>query len=134
MPRIAARPVLFLAILTALTAARVFAAEHTKDSLATVKQNITEKKGVLIDVREQSEWNVGHIDGAILLPLSTLGGDDDAQQLAQQLPKDKLVYLHCASGRRCLKAADVLIKHGYQVRALQPGYQELIDAGFPKAK
>ena len=38
----------------------------------------------------------------------------------------------CAMG--CLKAADLLQKAGFEVRALKPGYEELLKAGFPKAK
>lgn len=35
---------------------------------------------------------------------------------------------------RAKAAAKVLIKHGYEVRALKPGYDELLKAGFKKAE
>ena len=112
----------------------VTAAEHTKDSLSTVKKNIDEKKAVLVDVREKSEWEAGHIDGAVLLPMSELKGSVDEKQLAKKLPKDKIVYTHCAAGKRSLSACDVLQKLGYEVRPLKPGYQDLLKSGFNKAK
>jgi phage shock protein E len=106
------------------------AAEPTKDSLATVKQNIAEKKAVLVDVREKAEWDAGHLAGAIFLPLSELSGGGKTSVL----PKDKIVYTHCVVGKRSLTAANILEKQGYQVRSLKAGYKELLDAGFEKAK
>jgi rhodanese-related sulfurtransferase len=45
-----------------------------------------------------------------------------------------VVYLHCASGRRCLAAADLLKTQGYDARPLKDGYEALLKAGFEKAK
>ena len=117
----------------AILAAVAFAAEPTKDTLATVKKSIADEKAVLVDVREQSEWDAGHIDGAVFLPLSELRDGLDADTLAKRLPKDRILYTHCVVGKRSLTAADILLKHGYDVRSLKPGYKELIDAGFKKA-
>lgn len=108
-------------------------AEHTKDSLDTVKKAVTDGKAVLIDVREKSEWDDGHLKDAKLLPLSTLKAGAKAEDLARVVPKDKVVYLHCGSGVRCLKAADELKKLGYDVRPLKDGYKDLLKAGFEKA-
>ena len=108
------------------------AADHTKDSPDVVKKALAEKKAILLDVREQSEWDAGHLQGAQLLPLSKLKGDD-IRNLLKDLPKDKPIYAHCKAGGRCLTAADILIKHGYDVRPLKQGYQDLLEAGFPKA-
>jgi rhodanese-related sulfurtransferase len=103
-----------------------------------VKQSVAEKKAVMIDVREQKEWDAGHLADAKLVPLSKLSaGQKDkafAEKLANELPKDKVVYCHCRSGGRVLPAADILKDLGYDVRPLKAGYQDLLDAGFPKAK
>lgn len=108
------------------------AAEHTKDSLATVKQNIKNKKAVLVDVREKVEWDEGHVKGAISLPLSGLRDGITAGQL-KPLPKDKIIYLHCVVGHRAKVAGNLLEKYNYKVQPLKPGYDEIISAGFPKA-
>jgi phage shock protein E len=105
------------------------AAEHTKDSLTDVQKNIKDGKAVLVDVREQSEWDEGHIDGAVFVPLSKLKKGEQADSL----PKDRIVYAHCASGKRSLTAADILKKHGFDVRALKDGYKDLLKAGFKQA-
>lgn len=109
------------------------AAEQTKDSLDTVKKNVDGKKAVLVDVRDKSEWDAGHIDGALFLPLSELQKGIDKDQLARRLPKDKIVYTHCVAGKRSVTAGNILEKLGYDVRPLKPGYKELVEAGFKKA-
>lgn len=123
---------LFVAVLLSLTGSTIQAVEHTKDTLDTVQKAVAEKKAVLLDVREQGEWDAGHLRDAQLLPLSRLEGTD-AQTLAKILNKDRVIYCHCRSGVRTLKAAEILLKQGYDVRPLKPGYQELLKAGFPGA-
>lgn len=110
------------------------AANHTKDTIDTVKKAVADGKAVLVDVREQSEWDDGHLKDAKLLPLSVLQAGVKAEDVAKVAAKDKIVYLHCGSGIRCLKAADTLQKLGYDVRPLKPGYRDLLKAGFAPAK
>jgi rhodanese-related sulfurtransferase len=100
-----------------------------------VKKAVADDKAVLLDVREKSEWENGHLKDAKLLPLSALqaGAGATAEDVAKIAPKDKIVYLHCGSGVRCLKAADALKKLGYDVRPLKPGYMDLLKAGFAPA-
>jgi len=107
------------------------AAEHTQDSLAAVQQAVADQKAVLVDVRETDEWNEGHLSGARSLPLSVLEKGVKPESLGNLLPKNKIIYLHCLSGGRCIKAAEILKPLGYDVRPLKPGYQALVEAGFP---
>lgn len=110
------------------------AAEHTKDSLKVVKDNVEAEKAVLVDVREKSEWDAGHIQGAVFLPLSELNAGIDGKQVVRRLPKNKILYTHCAVGKRSVTAAVILEKYGYELRPLKAGYKELLEAGFKKAK
>lgn len=114
-----------------LSPTSTFAVEHTRDSLATVQRAVAQQKAVLIDVREQEEWDEGHLRDARLLPLSALEQGVPKADLARLLPKDKVVYLHCAAGGRCVQAAAILKKQGYDVRPLKPGFDALLGAGFP---
>jgi rhodanese-related sulfurtransferase len=116
-----------------MLAPTTFAAEHTADTLALVKRSLAEEKAVLVDVREKEEWEDGHLSDALLLPLSALAKGASKNDLARVLPKGKVVYLHCAAGGRCLKAATLLKKQGYDARPLKPGYADLIKAGFSVA-
>ncbi|MFH1302498.1 MAG: rhodanese-like domain-containing protein [Planctomycetota bacterium] len=109
-------------------------AEPTKDSLATVKKNVENDKAVLVDVREKGEWDDGHITDATFLPLSKLRNGISPKTLSKRISKDQIIYTHCVVGIRSCSAADILLKYGYDVRPLKPGYDDLVAAGFKKAK
>ena len=64
----------------------------------------------LLDVRTQAEWEQdGHLDGAVLIPHSSL------EVRADELPgdKDELIHVYCRSGNRSVDAANTLIDLGY---------------------
>jgi rhodanese-related sulfurtransferase len=124
--------VLLSAVLVAF-AGTAAAADHTPDTPADVKKAVAEKKAVLVDVREDDEWTDGHLKAALPFPLSKLK-DAKAADLPKEIAKDKPVYLHCASGKRCLKAAEKLKELGYDARPLKQGFADLVKAGFEKDK
>ena len=103
---------------------------HTKDTVAQVRQNLEQGKAVLVDVREQEEWDAGHLDVARLVPLSSLRDVPAGSKELAGVPKDKVIYLHCRSGRRVLSAAPVFKEMGYDVRPLPWGYDDLVEEGF----
>lgn len=124
---------LFIALTTTWVAAQDSPA-HTKDSLTKVKENIKAEKALLLDVREQKEWEAGHLKAARLVPLSALSEAGENTQGMKDVSKDKILYLHCRSGRRVLKAAELLKAMGYDARPLKWGYEALLDEGFTQAK
>ncbi|MCA9146075.1 MAG: methyltransferase domain-containing protein [Planctomycetaceae bacterium] len=110
---------------------------HTTDSIEDIKRLIAEGTAKLIDVREQAEWEAGHLAAAELIPLSmlkSLPADELSTKLAEQLPKDKIIYCHCRSGSRVLAATPILQELGYDIRPLALGYSLLVDEGFEKAE
>jgi rhodanese-related sulfurtransferase/ubiquinone/menaquinone biosynthesis C-methylase UbiE len=110
---------------------------HTDDSLEVVKERLAKGEALLLDVREQDEWDAGHLAQATLVPLSVLRekgtSKEFADELAGELPK-KVLYCHCRSGGRVLAAAPILKRLGYDIRPLKAGYDDLLKAGFPKAE
>jgi rhodanese-related sulfurtransferase len=109
--------------------------EFTKDSLEAVKKNVAAGKAVLVDVRSKDEWDKGHVEGSIFLPVTELRKPKlDPKQLAKALPNKKVIYTFCVVGMRAKQAGTILEKQGYPVRVLKPGYDELIKAGFKKAE
>jgi phage shock protein E len=110
------------------------AAEHTTDTLESVKKAVAGGKAVLVDVREEAEWKDGHLKDARHIALSDLRAGVPLEKLKKTVPPGSTVYLHCASGKRCLAAADLLKKHGYDVRPLKDGYESLLKNGFPQDK
>ena len=64
---------------------------------------------IIIDARTQSEYDEGHIPGAILIPEYEI-----ADRAEKELPdKDQLILVYCRSGRRSKIAAEGLVKLGY---------------------
>jgi rhodanese-related sulfurtransferase len=83
---------------------------------------------VVIDVREATEYDEGHIPGAINIPLRTLGQNLD------QIPTDAPVIIHCQSGHRAALATAALQTMGFtNVRAFPPGFAGWTSAGEPIA-
>lgn len=69
----------------------------------------TSEDYIILDVREQDEFNEGHIKGAILLPYTEI--NEKAESILPD--KDKLVLVYCRSGRRSKIAAESLAALGY---------------------
>lgn len=72
---------------------------------------------LVLDVREQAEWDRGHIEGALLMPLDTV------RDRLDELPRDRPVWVHCAAGQRSYYAVRVLRQHGFDARNLSGGYR-----------
>ena len=64
---------------------------------------------IILDTREQDEFDEGHIPGAILIPYTEI--ENKAIELIHD--KDKLILVYCRSGRRSKIAAEALSKLGY---------------------
>ena len=74
--------------------------EFTKDSLKVIAKNVAEGKAVLVDVRSEEEWNDGHLEGSIFVPVTSLRKGGDPKKLAKVLPKKKILYTFCVVGMR----------------------------------
>lgn len=70
---------------------------------------------LLLDVREQNEYDEERIPSAQLLPLSELAARFD------ELPKDKEIIAQCRSGKRSAQATDFLRAQGYDVTNMEGG-------------
>ena len=64
---------------------------------------------IILDTREQDEFDEGHIPNAILIPYTEI--ENKAQEMLPD--KDKLILVYCRSGRRSKIAAESLAKLGY---------------------
>ena len=65
---------------------------------------------IVLDVREQSEYDSGHIPGAVLLPVGSI----DEETAAAVIPeKDSTVLVYCRSGNRSKTASSTLAGLGY---------------------
>ena len=74
------------------------------------KEMMDSQEVIILDVREQGEYDSGHIPGAVLLPVGTI----DETTAAEVIPeKDSTVLVYCRSGNRSKTASSTLAELGY---------------------
>ena len=114
---------------------RISDSGHTVDALDEVKELISSGAAILLDVREQNEWDAGHLKSAMFIPLSKLKSVATQEEEVKKLfPNNKVIYCHCRSGRRVLSFAKIAAEHGIEIRPLDSGYADLLANGFEKAE
>lgn len=73
-----------------------------------INEQVASGKILLLDVREDFEWDDGHISGAKHIALDTIDSDT-----TKELPKNIPIYTYCRSGRRAEEAKYKLNKLGF---------------------
>ena len=74
------------------------------------KEMMDTQEVIILDVREQDEYDSDHIPGAVLLPVGTI----DENTAADVIPeKDSTVLVYCRSGNRSKTASSTLAELGY---------------------
>ena len=107
------RLLIFLfATLLALTGCRENTADLTYQQITQekAKEMIDSQDVVVLDVREQFEFDGGHIPDAVLLPVGTITKDTAASVIPNQ---DSVVLVYCRSGNRSKTASKALVNLGY---------------------
>jgi len=79
----------------------------------------------LLDVREDDEWQAGHIEGAQHIPLGELG------DRLGELPSGKTIVAVCRSGARSAAAVRGLRQLGREAENLDGGVIAWTEAGLP---
>jgi len=80
---------------------------------------------LLVDVREDGEWEAGHVAGAVHIPLG------DLAERADELPDDRQLVLVCRLGGRSARATALLTSSGFDAVNLAGGMQAWAAAGLP---
>ncbi|MGM0930266.1 MAG: rhodanese-like domain-containing protein [Actinomycetota bacterium] len=79
----------------------------------------------ILDVREDYEWEAGHIDGAVHIPLNEL------PLRLEELDPDVDLHVVCRSGGRSFRATEWLNSNGYSAVNIYGGMGAWLDAGKP---
>ena len=92
------------------------------------RERIESGEPVVLDVREQDEWDEGHIPGAVHIPRGHL--ESRIERLAPDAARPVVVY--CSQGNRSVFAAKTLEELGYEdVVSLAGGFTDWKRNGFP---
>ncbi len=88
-----------------------------------------EKDVFVLDVRTEEEYKKVHIKDAHLIPIKEL------EQNINKIPKDKKVVVHCASGKRCARACEILKDKGLkELYNVEGGINKWQAEGYPVEK
>ena len=63
----------------------------------------------VVDVRTQTEWNMGHYPGAVHIPVTEI-----AEEKMPKSSKNKGILVYCNTGQRARRAAETLKLNGYK--------------------
>jgi sulfur-carrier protein adenylyltransferase/sulfurtransferase len=92
------------------------------------RERIESGEPVVVDVREQEEWDEGHIPGAVHVPRGHL--ESRIERLAPD--RERPVVVYCSAGNRSAFAAKTLAELGYEdVVSLAGGFTDWKRNGFP---
>jgi rhodanese-related sulfurtransferase len=80
---------------------------------------------LLLDVREDSEFELGHAPEARHIPLS------EVPDYQNELPKDRQIVCVCRSGGRSARAANFLLENGFNAVNLEGGMTAWAESGGP---
>lgn len=101
---------LFLLLLTGCGGNTASESAYRQISQEEAKEMMDNQEVIILDVREQDEYDGGHIPGAVLLPVGTI----DETTAAGVIPdKDATVLVYCRSGNRSKTASSALADLGY---------------------
>jgi rhodanese-related sulfurtransferase len=101
------------------------------DYLEVKKRLDAGEKMILVDTREDSEWDAGHIPGAIHLGKGIIERDIEVAIPDPNAP----IVLYCGGGFRSALAAENLQRMGYKnVLSMDGGWRGWTGAGFPMAR
>ena len=84
--------------------------QYQQISQEEAKNMMDTQEVIVLDVREQSEFDAGHIPEAVLLPVGTI---TEATAAAVIPEKDSVVLVYCRSGNRSKTASQALVDLGY---------------------
>lgn len=104
-------------LIVAITGSAPFSGSQDNDPSSTRKLTGDEAKelynsaedAILLDVRNQDEYDEGHIEGSVLIPVSEL-----ASRLSELPDKDALIIVFCRTGVRSAEACGILKENGYR--------------------
>lgn len=88
-----------------------------------------ERDRVLLDVREQDEWDRGHAPEAIHLPLMVALKALDETDAIPGVDKEADVFVVCHAGGRSMKVAQAMLARGYRPRNVTGGMSSWAAAG-----
>lgn len=79
----------------------------------------------ILDVRTKEEYDAGHINGSMLIPLEVL------DKRLNDIPRDRKLLVYCRTGHRSAQASEILVNNGFkEIYNMQGGITAWANAGY----
>jgi rhodanese-related sulfurtransferase len=105
---------------------RVRASSIFAEPAQITPEELTKERGsfdAIVDVREEREFNNGHIEGAVNIPMGHFMAQYDGKDEKVTSLKDKNIVVYCQGGVRSQIVAEAIKKAGFNVTNLIGGYK-----------
>ena len=106
------------------------AKDYIKITAVQGKEMIDNGNVIIVDVREQYEYDEEHIEGALLLPLGEI--ESNVEKIIPD--RQAVIIIYCRSGRRSADAAKKFVNLGYQNIYDMGGIIDWINKGYDTVK
>jgi phage shock protein E len=98
---------IFLLVFVGLILFKLQSGRRSQEEVSVMQKAVNDG-GLLLDVRTSGEYNGGHIDGALNIPVGDL-----QSRLGELGSKDRAIVVYCASGGRSARASKMLRAKGF---------------------
>ena len=103
-------PFLLVLLLLAGCGGNISDGSYEQITQEEAKEMMDTQEVIILDVREEDEYDSGHIPGAVLLPVGSIDEDTAAEVIPET---DSTVLVYCRSGNRSKTASSTLADLGY---------------------
>ncbi len=109
-------------------------AQYTDITVQQAKEMIDRGDVFILDVRLQDEYDAGHINNSIRIPVQDLSAQELLMNLSI-LPRDKKIIVYCRTDRRSTLASEILANNGFRgIYNMKGGITEWTKAGYEVVK
>ncbi|MCZ7355541.1 MAG: rhodanese-like domain-containing protein [Candidatus Methanoperedens sp.] len=89
----------------------------------------------ILDVRTQEEYDAGHINGSVRIPVQDIKVKEELDKELTKIPRDRKILVYCRTGIRSAQASEVLVNNGFtEVYSMKGGITDWTGAGYEVIK
>jgi rhodanese-related sulfurtransferase len=109
--------------------------QYVEISVQQAKEMIDSGGVFILDVRTQEEYDAGHINGSVRIPVQDIKVKEELDKELTKIPRDRKILVYCRTGVRSAQASQVLVNNGFtEVYSMKGGITDWTKAGYEVIK